>query len=167
MRKVQESSIPRTLRAGELARLCGVSTDTLRHYERVGVLARPPRTSAGYRLYAPEAAERVRMIRRALAIGFSLSELARVLRLRARGPARRGGAPCREVRAMAASKLDRLEQQLVDLSALRDHLRGLLANWDERLGSTPEGMRAGLLEALGDAPSGKRPMHLPEKDDRR
>lgn len=90
------------------------------------------------------------MIRRALAIGFSLAELARVLRVR-----ERGGAPCREVRAIAASKLDQLEQQLVDLSALRDHLRSLLANWDERLGSTPEGMRAGLLEALGDAPSRK------------
>lgn len=90
------------------------------------------------------------MVRRALALGFSLAELARVLRVRDRG-----GAPCREVRALAAGKLEQLEQQLADLAALRDHLRSLLANWDERLNGTPDGMRAGLLEALEDAPSGK------------
>lgn len=47
---------------------------------------------------------------------------------------------------MAASKLNRLERQLLDLSALRDHLRSLLANWDERPSNTPDGARAGLLE---------------------
>jgi DNA-binding transcriptional MerR regulator len=144
--KVPNPSISEPLRAGELARLCGVSTDTLRHYERVGVLARPLRTAAGYRLYAPEAVDRVRIVRRALAIGFSLAELTRVLRVRDRG-----GAPCREVRALAESKLKQLEQQLLDLSALRDHLRGLLANWDRRLSTTPDGVRAGLLEDVARA----------------
>jgi DNA-binding transcriptional MerR regulator len=137
-----------TLRAGELARACGVSTDTLRHYERVGVLARPHRTRAGYRQYPAEALARVQLVRRALSLGFSLSELARILRTR-----ERGGAPCREVRALAAEKLVEVERRLSDLTALRDHLRRLLVEWDERLGATPEGMRAGLLEALGDTPS--------------
>src|SRR5450432_468456 len=147
MRNVPGTTISQTLRAGELASLCGVSplalpaTDTLRHYERAGVLARPPRTSAGYRVYAPEAVVRVRTVRGALALGFSLAERARILRARDRG-----GAPCREVRALAASKLNQLERQLLDLSALRDHLRSLLANWDERLSNTPDGARAGLLE---------------------
>jgi len=68
-----------TLRAGELARLCGVSTDTLRHYERVGVMARPLRTRAGYRQYPAEALLRVRVVRRALAIGFTLAELSKIL----------------------------------------------------------------------------------------
>jgi DNA-binding transcriptional MerR regulator len=136
------------MRAGELARACGVSTDTLRHYERVGVLARPHRTRAGYRQYPAEALARVKLVRRALSLGFSLSELARILRTR-----ERGGAPCREVRALAAEKLVEVERQLSDLTALRDHLRRLLVEWDERLGATPEGMRAGLLEALGDTPS--------------
>jgi len=131
--------------------LCGVSTDTLRHYERVGVLAPPRRSAAGYRQYPPEAAGQVRMVRRALALGFSLSELARVFRVRAKG-----GAPCCEVRAMASAKLEQLEQQLADLAALHDHLRELLAEWDERLGRTPHGARAGLLEALREVPSGKR-----------
>jgi len=138
------------LRAGELAQACGVSTDTLRHYERVGVLARPARTQAGYRQYPAEAVGRVRMVRRALALGFSLAELARILRVR-----ERGGAPCREVRAMAAGKLEEIERQLEELRELRDYWRSLLVEWDQRLGSTPEGSRAGLLETTGD-PSGKR-----------
>jgi DNA-binding transcriptional MerR regulator len=133
--------------AGQLARLCGVSTDTLRHYERVGVLARPRRTAAGYRQYPPEAESRVRLVRRALALGFTLPELARILRVRDRG-----GAPCREVHALAASKLEQVERHLADLVLLRDHLRQLLATWDRRLAATPEGARANLLEALVDLP---------------
>jgi DNA-binding transcriptional MerR regulator len=114
------------------------------------VLPKPRRTPAGYRQYPPEAAARVRMIRRAIALGFTLRELARVLRVR-----EKGGAPCREVRALAASKLAQLDQQLADLAALRDHLEQLLANWDERLDRAAPGARAGLLEALAEMPSGK------------
>lgn len=143
-------SIPQPLRSGELARLCNVSTDTLRHYERVGVLARPRRTEAGYRQYPPEAVARVLLIRRALGLGFSLPELTRLLRVRDRG-----GAPCREVRAMAATKLEQVERQLADLVVLRDHLRELLADWDYRLKVLPEGARAGLLEVLVEGPSKK------------
>ena len=61
------------MRSGELARLVGVSTDTLRHYERLGLLEIPARTSGGYREYSSGSLERVRLIRRALSIGFSLS----------------------------------------------------------------------------------------------
>jgi DNA-binding transcriptional MerR regulator len=135
------------LLAGQLARCCGVSTDTLRHYERVGVLAPPRRTAAGYRQYPPEAVTRVRLVRRALALGFSLPELSGILRVRDRG-----GAPCREVRALAASKLEDMERQLADLVLLRDHMRRLLAAWDQKLDAVPEGTRAGLLETLVDLP---------------
>ena len=131
--------------AGQLASLTGVSTDSLRHYERVGVLPKPRRTPAGYRQYPPEAANRVRLIRRALAIGFTLRELARILRVR-----EKGGAPCREVRALAASKLADLDRQLNDLAVLRQYLAQLLGDWDERLGRIEPGKRAGLLEALGE-----------------
>src|SRR4051794_16500665 len=131
------------LRAGELADACGVSTDTLRHYERVGVLPRPRRTPAGYRQYPPEAVAQVRMVRRALALGFSLAELARIFRVR-----ERGGAPCRQVRAMAEVKLGEIERQLQELTELRDYWRTLLVEWDRRLDSTPEGARASLLEQI-------------------
>jgi DNA-binding transcriptional MerR regulator len=130
-------------RAGELARLCGVSTDTLRHYERMGVLPKPRRSAAGYRQYPAESLERVLLVRRALTLGFTLAELARILRIRDAG-----GAPCRQVRALAASKLEQVDRQIVDLTALRDHLRRLLKDWDERLGRTPEGTRANLLHGL-------------------
>jgi DNA-binding transcriptional MerR regulator len=138
------------MKSGELARQCGISTDTLRHYEDVGVLPRPPRTAAGYRQYPPKAAARVQLVRRALAVGFTLEELARVLSVRDRG-----GAPCRQVRSLAAGKLQEIEQQIADLCRLRDHLRSLLADWDNRLASVPDGTPAGLLEALTELPSEK------------
>lgn len=131
------------LRSGELATLAGVSADTLRHYERKGVLARPRRAGNGYREYPAAALQRVRLIRRALAVGFTLDELANILRVRDAG-----GAPCHEVRALAASKLSKVESQIKDLIAFRDELRETLKNWDTRLARTKPGTRANLLEAL-------------------
>ena len=128
------------LNSGELAKLAGVSTDTLRHYERKGVLARPQRSGNGYRQYPKNALQRVRLVRRALAVGFTLDELANILRVRDGG-----GAPCHEVRALAATKLSHIETQLKDLRALRDELRTTLEDWDGRLAT---GGRANLLESL-------------------
>ena len=103
--------------SGELARLAGVSADTLRHYERRGVLARPRRAQNGYREYPAEALERVKLVRSALAVGFTLDELAGILSLRDAG-----GAPCHDVRALAAGKLSDIESRLSDLTSLRDEL---------------------------------------------
>jgi DNA-binding transcriptional MerR regulator len=137
------SSSRDALTPAALAALTGVSTDTLRHYERKGLLARPPRTDAGHRRYPAAAVDRVRLIRRALVIGFSLAELARVLRQR-----ERGGVPCREVRALVGSRRASLDRQIDELIALRRDLDRLLADWDRRLGATPPGQRAHLLENL-------------------
>jgi DNA-binding transcriptional MerR regulator len=131
-------------RSGELAKLTGVSTDTLRHYERKGVLPPPARADNGYRVYPAEALPRVRLIRRALAIGFTLEELGPILSMRDHGR-----APCRSVRALAAAKLEALEEQIRDLTLLRDELEEALHAWDVRLAATPEGAPAGLLEGLG------------------
>jgi DNA-binding transcriptional MerR regulator len=131
------------LRSGELARLAGISTDLLRHYERMGVLDAPLRAANGYRSYAPDALERVRAVRRALSIGFSLSELARIFALR-----KCGGIPCREVRALAEEKLKHVDERLTELKVLRDHLRKLLCDWDGRLAAAPPGRRAELLHSL-------------------
>src|SRR5215813_4323913 len=84
----------------ELADLAGVSRDTLRHYERKGVLPRPLRSQNGYRQYPSDALHRVQLVRRALSVGFTLDELAKVLKGRDAG-----GAPCEEVRRIAAQKL--------------------------------------------------------------
>lgn len=139
---------PARLSPSELARLTGVSTDTLRHYERKGVLGIPARSQGGYRLYPPEAVGRVRLVRRALAIGFTLRDLAAALSER-----QRGGAPCRNVRALVAERLAELETRLRDLAELRDELRVLLRDWDLRLATIPKGTQARLLDVLADRPA--------------
>ena len=135
------------LRSAELARLAGVSTDTLRHYERKGLLLRPRRSTNGYREYRASDLDRVRLVRAALGIGFSLAELARILSVRDRG-----GAPCHQVRALAGTKLAEIETQLSKLGALRDELRRLLKNWDAVLAKKSPSERAGLLELLAAKP---------------
>lgn len=133
-------------RIGELAKAAGVSTDTLRHYERKGVLGRPGRSTNGYREYSEGALDRVRLVRRALAVGFTLNELGSVLKVRDRG-----GVPCRRVRELAGEKLSGIESQLSELSTLRDELRSTLKDWDTRLARTGLGASAGLLEALASS----------------
>ena len=160
------------IRAGELAGAAGVSTDTLRHYERKGVLGAPRRSANGYREYPPEALARVTLVRRALAFGFTLDELARVLRSR-----ERGGTPCREVRALAAEKLADVEARLAELLELRGELRAILGEWDSRLAGATGGARAGLLESLAgregrrggnrlvNAPRGRRTKSVERRKD--
>jgi DNA-binding transcriptional MerR regulator len=135
------------MRSGELARQAGVSADTLRHYEKKGLLAPPHRGANGYRVYPPGAIGRVRLIQRALDMGFTLDDLARVLRQRDAG-----GAPCRQVRAIAAARLDELNARIARMLELRDELRRLLRDWDARIASLGPGQRAGLLDALAPTP---------------
>jgi MerR family transcriptional regulator, copper efflux regulator len=127
----------------ELARVSRVSTDTLRHYERLGLLRGTTRTTSGYRRYPAHAVARVQVIQRALAVGFSLRELAAAF-----GQRERGGVPCQRVRLLVGERLAALEERLRDLTALRDEMRGLLQEWDARLAATPRGQRAQLLDML-------------------
>jgi DNA-binding transcriptional MerR regulator len=131
----------------DVARATGVSTDTLRHYERKGLLPNVTRTSAGYRRYTDATIQRVLLIQRALVVGFSLADLKRVLAVRDQG-----GAPCRSVRALVGDRLDALVERIRQLIALRDELRALMVEWDARLSKTPQGARAHLLETLGTKP---------------
>src|ERR1044072_8345300 len=135
------------LSSGKLADLAGVSRDTLRHYERKGVLPRALRGQNGYRQYPPEALQRVQLIRRALSVGFSLDELARVLRVRDAG-----GGPCEEDRKLTTQKLLDVQDQLRELSELRDDLQKTLSDWDARLARRTTGKRANLLESLSVDP---------------
>jgi len=130
-----------------LAGACGVSPDTLRHYDRLGLLPRTVRTRAGYRRFPPESVERVRLIQRALTVGFTLRELAAVLERRERGE-----PPCRRVRALVGERLAVLETRLSELTTLRDEMRRLVRDWDARLARTPEGQRARLLDVLAVRP---------------
>ena len=135
------------LRSGALARSAGVSADTLRYYERRGLLPRPPRDANGYRRYPSNAAQRVIVIQRALDAGFTLDELARVLRHRDAG-----GVPCGEVFAIATVRLGELEERIAGLIDLRDRLAGLVKSWQRTLDRTPAGTRARLLDTLASVP---------------
>jgi DNA-binding transcriptional MerR regulator len=130
-----------------LAEHAGVSTDTLRHYERKGLIPAPRRSPNGYREYPAHTLDRVRLVRRALTVGFTLDELIPILRERDKG-----GAPCRQVRALTAFKLEQLEARLKQMSALRDELRGLISEWDSVLESTAPGQPVRLLESLTASP---------------
>jgi len=150
------------LSSGELADLAGVSRDTLRHYERKGVLPRPLRGHNAYRQYPPEALQRVQLVRRALSVGFTLDELAKVLKVRDAG-----GAPCEEVRKLAAQKLLNVQDQLRELTKLRDDLQETLREWDARLAHRTNGKRANLLESLPVDPNPAKRSHHSIKRKRR
>jgi DNA-binding transcriptional MerR regulator len=131
------------MRSGQLAHLTGVSTDTLRHYERLGVLATPQRTTGNYREYPPTSRQRVELVQHALAIGFSLPELKALLAERDRG-----GAPCHRARELLKVKIRTVNRQIENLTSLRTELRRLAKDWDERLRQTKPGQTAQLLESV-------------------
>lgn len=131
------------LLVGEVASQTGVSVDTVRHYERKGLLQDVARDGSGYRRYPAGTVTRIRVIRRALGIGFTLDELARVFRQRAAGR-----PPCGQVRALAAQKLAQLDERIAAMTALRAALADIVAGWEQRLQNTPDGGFAHLLETL-------------------
>ena len=140
------------LRIGELAQLTSLSPDTMRHYERLGLLS-PARTPGRFREYGRDAVHRVRVIQAALAIGFTLAELSEILAERAAGR-----VPCQRVRKLAGAKLASLTQRIEQLSRLRRQLKRTLAVWDTQLAGTPAGVPARLLDSLASqSPSPRGP----------
>jgi DNA-binding transcriptional MerR regulator len=142
----------------DVARICGVSADTIRHYESRGVIPESTRLPNGYRRFPPTVVERVRIVRSALHLGFTIEEIAMLLRQRTNGR-----PPCRQARAVAAGKLCEIEQRIVELEVLRDQIRNVLADWDDRLSRTPTDTPALLLESLkgdlSDASSDQPDVH--------
>jgi DNA-binding transcriptional MerR regulator len=128
---------------GKAAALAGVSVDTIRYYERIGLLQKAARTRAGYRVYPPAIVNRLTLVRNAQRFGFSLREIAGFLRVRDTG-----GAPCRTVRAAAQRMLEAVDQQIADLATRREHMRRTLHVWDQTLRTTPMGTPGRLLEKL-------------------
>ena len=140
----------------DVASATGVSTDTLRHYERNGLLPAVTRTAAGYRRYSAATVQRVLLIQRALVVGFSLADLKRVLRERDKG-----GAPCRRVRELVGGRLEELDRRIEALIALRKELRLMLQEWDVMLSKTPPGQRAHLLDTLVSSSGLERSQRAP------
>ncbi len=110
---------------GQVAEAAGIKPDTVRFYEKVGLLPKPERAASGYRVYAQSAVKRMLFIRKAQALGFSLDEVKRILTLRAHG-----AEPCARVVAIAKATLSETESKLRELTALRDSLTKNLRQWE-------------------------------------
>jgi DNA-binding transcriptional MerR regulator len=142
----------RALRIGDVAREAGVGVETLRFYERRGLLGRPTRTGSNYRAYDASVLERLAFIRRAQAVGFTLDEITEIL-----AESEGGRLPCAHVREMARRKLDELDRRLAELRRYRRELARTLSEWDER--GEEAGRVCGLIEhstvkAPREAPGG-------------
>lgn len=109
----------RTTTIGAAAKAAGVAIDTVRYYEREGLLPVANRSDGGYRLYTAADVERLRFIRQAKALGFTLSNIAGLLQLQD------GGGPRQQVREMARARVSELDRKIRELTAIRDTLVAL------------------------------------------
>src|SRR5919199_6927108 len=98
------------MRTGEVAAEAGVNVQTLRYYERRGLLPEPARRESGYRVYGPDAVRRVRFIKRAQELGFGLREAESLLALATGGP-----ESCEAARELAETKVAELDRRIADL----------------------------------------------------
>ena len=109
-----------SLTTGRLARAVGVNLETVRYYERRGLLPKPPRSGSGYRLFPAEAKGRLRFIRRAQELGFSLGEIRELLSLRVAPTAKSA-----DVRRRAQAKITDIEAKIRSLQSMKKTLREL------------------------------------------
>ncbi len=108
------------MRIGELSRLTSTPVDTIRHYEREGLLAPPPRTDAGYRVYGPPDVERLHFIRRCRSLDMNLAEVRALLALQ-------GGGHGSEVHALLDAHIGHVSARITALQELEKELRALRA----------------------------------------
>jgi Hg(II)-responsive transcriptional regulator len=136
-----------TLRTGEVAAKAGVNVQTLRYYERRGLLDEPARRASGYREYSPDAVQLIRFIKRAQELGFTLAEVEDLLRLR------NDDEPvCAEVRSAAESKIENIEEKIRHLRGMKRALGALVASCVTKSSSR----HCPILEALDDRRDNRR-----------
>lgn len=127
------------LKIGEVSKQSGIGIETLRFYERQGLLGAPARTESGYRMYESGVLERLEFIKRAQVLGFSLAEIARIISEKDAGQ-----SPCREVREIVRSRLEEIDERLKEMKRYRRELAATLKGWDET--GDAEGHVCGLIE---------------------
>ena len=101
-----------------LSKQTGVPVKTIRYYEDVGLLPKPSRTASGYRLYAPETADRLQFIKKAQNLGLRLDEIKEILDL-----ADRGRCPCGHVQTFLKNRLRELQQKIADLRLIEQRVK--------------------------------------------
>lgn len=130
------------LTIGKLAKQTEVTIETIRHYQRIGLLAEPKKPDSGYRCYSTDAVARIRSIKRAQQAGFTLKEIAALLSL--------DGEHCADVCQLAEQKCQQIDQQIEDLTALRQVLTTLVNGCQQ----TASSERCAILDSFsGDAPT--------------
>jgi MerR family transcriptional regulator, copper efflux regulator len=133
------------LKVGDVAKTAGVGVQTLHYYERLGLLRKPQRSAANYRLYSPGAIRRVQFIKKAQAIGLTLEETKQILDLK-----EHGHPPCGKVAELGEKHLQDIDTRLVQLRKYRHALLAALRDWQKE--NTTERKCAGefcdLIERL-------------------
>ena len=127
----------RKLTIGRLAEQAGVNIETIRYYQRIGLIIEPPRPAQGYRAYPAGAVSRIRFIRRAQDLGFTLKEIADLLTL--------NDGDCSEARTMAEQKHEVIEARVRDLRRIQDALDTMITACRK---SEEECASCALIEAL-------------------
>jgi MerR family mercuric resistance operon transcriptional regulator len=136
------------LTIGQVARLAGVGVETVRFYEREGLLSEPARKASGYRQYTDDVVTRLRFIRRAKELGFSLKEIGELIALRFDS-----STSCAEVKVRARAKLADIETKLKDLQRMKRALSKLTAACSGQ-GPLEQCSILGALDHQGDSGHG-------------
>ena len=133
------------MRIGDVATRAGVNVETLRYYERRGILRSPRRSATGYREYPSDTVRLIRFIKRAQELGFTLDEIEDLIAMRQTPSKRRD-----KVRELATAKLRAIDEKIARLHAMRDALSPLL----DECACNAKTVTCPILEALDDASDG-------------
>ena len=117
---------------GKLAQSTGARIDTIRYYELRGLLEEPERTDSGYRLYGPEAVTRLRFIKSAQVVGFTLEEIRQLLGIRVDDE-----SSCDQASALAETKVVELKKRITEMQQMTEVLQELLSNCSQRKNASP------------------------------
>jgi MerR family copper efflux transcriptional regulator len=115
----------KTLFIGQVARQTGINPKTIRYYEEIGLLPKPRRGDNNYRIYSEDTVIRIKFIKKAKSLGFTLKEIKEILALRDRG-----FKPCSHVRSLLKQRIFDVEQKISELTALRAQLKRLQSEWE-------------------------------------
>ncbi len=116
----------KTMTRGELAKKCGINIESLRYYERIRLIEPPPRSAVGYRLYSDDDAAKIRFIRNAQKLGFTLNEISELLKLRVHK-----NVSCESVMNKAQKKLGEVEAKIQGLKGMKKVLKQLIKRCEE------------------------------------